>query len=559
MNRRALVLSLAAGLSCLPSLYASHVRETLTLTKGWNAVYLESTPDAASCADFFAGLPVVSVGAYVSDAYSDTRQYRSDGTVIEQKPVSYLTWYANDASATANSLVSLVGGTTYLVYSTGNCTKTFDGVPVSPRMSWREASDDGTGLMNLGAPSLPADTEVSLADYYAEGPVGANGKAWQVGGEKKDAPTFLSLAFMGKKAKLHAGKGYMLTSERTVDWPGVVGLRAPGGAVSFDESATVAAASLENFGTTTHVFRVSVERSSLDAEEFPPLFRQLERTDPLVEPGWTNVTAGGAWEVELESGASRQVKLGLDRGAVTSGRNYAAVLKVCDLGRSQMQVRLPVTVSTNAASAYSAAYPAGLWIGRLLLTGVAQGTNVTTSAAAGTMKPTVILHVDDQPGHAVTLLQQVSVAQDTNGVTRLFRSFASAKRVSKAARRYSSLIVDPAAAPLKGAGTLGEKIEFAYAVAADSDCNPFRHAWHPDHDGVNANYDGMASDELWATTNTVTFFWKDADGKPLYEPSPRGDSLGYVRWRIDGLKTDPVIIDGAFALERVLNNSKLED
>ena len=30
-----------------------HVQETLSLTAGWNAVYIESTPDNPVCEDFF--------------------------------------------------------------------------------------------------------------------------------------------------------------------------------------------------------------------------------------------------------------------------------------------------------------------------------------------------------------------------------------------------------------------------------------------------------------------------------------------------------------------------
>ena len=35
------------------SVRASHVAETMTLSKGWNAIYLESTPENPACDDFF--------------------------------------------------------------------------------------------------------------------------------------------------------------------------------------------------------------------------------------------------------------------------------------------------------------------------------------------------------------------------------------------------------------------------------------------------------------------------------------------------------------------------
>ena len=65
---------------------AAHVSETMTLKKGWNAIYLESTPTNALCEEFFAGAPVLRVASYQSDAYSSTRQLADDGTTIDQKP-----------------------------------------------------------------------------------------------------------------------------------------------------------------------------------------------------------------------------------------------------------------------------------------------------------------------------------------------------------------------------------------------------------------------------------------------------------------------------------------
>jgi hypothetical protein len=83
----------------------------MTLAKGWNAIYLESTPTNAACADFFAGAPVERVASYQSDAYSSTRQIADDGTEIAQKPLSYLVWVPGDETAsTMSALVGLYHG-----------------------------------------------------------------------------------------------------------------------------------------------------------------------------------------------------------------------------------------------------------------------------------------------------------------------------------------------------------------------------------------------------------------------------------------------------------------
>ena len=90
MNRR-LFLSSVLGLAALAA-SAAHVDESLALSKGWNAVYVESTPDVAEPATLFASVPVEKVSCYESSVYADSAQYNSDGTSIEQKPVCFYFW-----------------------------------------------------------------------------------------------------------------------------------------------------------------------------------------------------------------------------------------------------------------------------------------------------------------------------------------------------------------------------------------------------------------------------------------------------------------------------------
>ena len=87
------------------SSFAAHIRETMTLEDGWNAIYLESTPTNALCSEFFADAPVARVASYRSDAYSSTRQIADDGTEIAQKPISYYVWLPDDE--TASTLISI--------------------------------------------------------------------------------------------------------------------------------------------------------------------------------------------------------------------------------------------------------------------------------------------------------------------------------------------------------------------------------------------------------------------------------------------------------------------
>ena len=62
-----------AVLLLLPiSAFASYISETVAVSKGWNAVYIESTPESPNAAAFFADLAVTKASCYLSSVYSAT-------------------------------------------------------------------------------------------------------------------------------------------------------------------------------------------------------------------------------------------------------------------------------------------------------------------------------------------------------------------------------------------------------------------------------------------------------------------------------------------------------
>ena len=195
----------------------------MTLVKGWNAIYLESTPDGdGDCAAFFAGLPVTRVGCYESDAYTATKQYSDDGKELVQKPLSYYVWMADDPDF--STLNALRGGNCYLIYATDACTKTFYGVPAAPRLTWRKADTSGEGFLNLAGVSTALDTsdpsvKLVAAKYFGEGPYGSdngNGAFYTVGGTSSAAPRFTPSSLFGAP-KVQNGKAYALTAVRGGD------------------------------------------------------------------------------------------------------------------------------------------------------------------------------------------------------------------------------------------------------------------------------------------------------------------------------------------------------
>ena len=546
-----------------------HVEETMTLTNGWNAIYLESTPTNAVCEDFFVGAPVARVASYHSDAYSSTRQLADDGTEIAQKPVSYHVWVPGDE--TASTMSALGGGRVYMIYATNDWSKTdFIGVPAAPQQTWRATSGD-SGFMNLVGVSADTSDYVTAKTYFGEGPFGtSSGVAYQIAGTNSAAPTFMPMT-LGARTKLQGGKAYALTATKDGDWPGVIGFSGVSSvAFGSDDFASV---TLKNFGTTNHTFRVTIIASADTTEQVPPLMRKVK--DEHGDESWTNVTAGVSWDVELAAEALAVQKFAVKRADMTPGVTYAAVMQIedADEGGTQMRVRIPVTVEEKSAD--EAAFPTGLWAGFIQMETVSSLTNTTPTAAAGTLKMNILVHVP--ASGTPQLLQRVAAGVDADGKMRLFKELSSAKAFCDNPRRLSSVMMS-VANPIVDASahtTFGDQLQFAWTVDANARDNPFRHAWHPDHDGKTADYSGdvVSGDdlanyvnpvkpELWSVTNTLYLSWhkrniatEDID----FEHNPNETTAGFATWTVGGLlSSGPIYSMGIFYLKRIADAGVVE-
>ena len=507
MKRILAMAAVAAGAALATTARAAHISETMTLAKGWNAIYLESTPTNAVCEEFFADAPVARVASYHSDAYSSTRQLADDGTEILQKPISYYVWVPGDEIASTMSALS--GGRPYLVYATNSWTKTFVGVPVAPQQTWRATSGE-TGFANLVGVCADPDDTVEARAYFGEGPYDSvSGAPSQIGGTKTSAPSFLAMS-LGSSQKVRGGRAYALPATRDADWPGVVGFSGAA-SVAF-ESDDFASVTIKNFGTTNHTFRVKLVASADVQETFPPTLKRKVR-DGHGDESWIDVAVDGHWDVELAAGALATQQFSIDRTPLDENATYAAVMQVEDLGGTKMRVRIPLVVGEKPDAQ---AFPVGLWAGYIQMETVSSLTNATPTAAAGTLKMNILVHVPENC--APQLLQRVAAGLDAEGNVHLYRELSSARAACENPRRLSSVMmsVDTPHVDATSYTTFGDQLQFEWTVDAKARDNPFRHAWHPDHDGRTADYseDVVSGDdlqnyinpvkpELWSVINTI--------------------------------------------------------
>ena len=576
MRKLIICLTLHFTFYILHSQAAPHIEETLTIEPGWNAVYIESTPTNAPCDEFFAGTPVVSAAAYRSGADAATAQYDAIGGEIVQAPVVYLQWVRGN---TGSTLETIVGGTTYLLFATNSATINVCGVPRPPRMTWRKVSSVETNeYFNLVGVSS-GEATVSIDGYFGEGPFGLtkSGRSiCTIGGQDAGSPELKNAGFiLGRQQPIPSGRAYALTSTCAGDWPGVVGVQES--SVFFGPDSNYASVRVLNCGTTNHVFRFSLAPSAT-GETMPPISRRLPRVNAIDAPGYTNVVMDSEWEVSLASDDFTDQVFTLDRSALAAGTEYGAILVVEDLGASKMRVRIPIIV--RQAEAGAVAYPAGLWVGEIALSQVSElgDTNRVPVKAGGTLKMSVMMHVDTNG--TCRLLQRAVAGVDTNGVTRLFKNPADVPEDVEESRRISTVMMSVdtpvVAATASTNPKFGEDVDFSWVVGATASDNPFRHAWHPDHDGKKADYsDYLPSGddfslyanpikpELWSISNRLDFSWHEQGNRALPEHFPFNadeTTSGVVTWEVGGLiSKGPIKSVGTFTLRRVFKAAELEE
>lgn len=547
MMKKSLAIILASAFAAVT--FASRISETISLEKGWNAIYLEASPDVSAPAEFFADMPgVLRVGSYESSVYDYTEQITSDGSEIGQKPVSFFVWErGKDASST---LQRLMGGRAYLIYATNACEKTFTGVPGQPHTSWQVS--DG-GFTTLAGVSIPRGMTVSSQTYFREGPPGAACSLRPISlfGDEVEQPDYLSMNILSRKPQLNGGMAYAFESPEAGNWPGVISLSAglTGGLLRFAGDATVASFSLANTGTANRQIRLSWNAGADTTEAKPSMRLKLPRNGAAAAV-WTNFTEH---VFDFAPGEKRTYLLRVDRSTAAGAAKVGGVIAAEDLSGTKMRVRMGVTVEPETDDSSVGAFPKGLWFGNVTLMQVDEQSSGTPVEAGGKMKLNMMLHVDGD-GNAA-LLQRIAVATsataDDKGAydTRLFTETANVPS-GYTARRISTVFPDVAHRSVAASAdcAFGTRLSYNWTVAADARDNPFRHAWHPDH-GTG-----------FAVTNRLSLTWADEWGNSTYSTEdPDEVTYGIAVWRLGGLSgKGDITMRGVFALKRIIPVPEIE-
>ena len=525
--------------------HGGQIKQDVTLTNGWNAVYVSVAPEA-SADELFADWPVWSVSAYNADAFLYTAS--TEGGLTGEGVVRAPFWIWSRESPAANSLKSLQADSVLLCYSTNAApyTVTLCGTPVAPRIAWHVSDDtSNTDFRNMFGVRLSG--QVKASEWLAGCPAVENATLYYISGTSEPEPRIRLLARGTNTAYLNDGTVVFSTGSCVSDWSGPLYIM-PRVGVDFAEEGTMDEISIRNDGAAEKTVTL-VYMDSEDGIDRPDLLYR-ESYGENATADWTALS--GELSRTVETGETWRVALALDRSKLAgTGARVGGIIRIAEIGGTKTMAWLPV----SAVDAKSAApWPHGLWVATMKLTKVSyyrkDGDKVDGVPAGGTMPVKVFLTVDADG--SAKLVQRATV----NGT-----------RVSSAYLPVDLGAVSPASGEF---GKAGFPLKFAYTIGATSPSNPFRHALHPLFDGKQMdfktpapdgddfnNYVGSVKPEWFSIGGEVEFKF---DENAATAWTPLEQLGGTAKWIYTGVRRDgPVVAEGRFTMKRVAKEAEIEE
>ena len=557
-----------AGLICLGAVSArgQWSTQTFQLSNGWNAVYLRVAPEDARCDAVFSNWPVAHVSLYSME--SALAGFLSSPDEPLDMAADYLTWRPGLPTG-ANALNSVSAGHAYLIYATQACTRVLTGRPAVPRLEWVPGVQ-GTNTYNLM--SFCHSSTSKFGTYLSgAGFDPAKLQVYRVGGTNRASPTFYTLGgFSGSVATtpMEPGKAYFIACSKRSSFSGPVRVFPAGtGGILFGADNSRELLRLVNEHGEPLTVSLAVSNSAAAPGGELPVLPPLLHFDYL--QGWLALTSGV--QKTLQAGEEWTLPLAVDRTGMAADTLYGGLLICADSAGGRVEI--PLEAEYGAPTATRALWPAGLWVGKASLDKVSQvkgdGTVVPGVKAGGTMEFRLILHVDQS--NRCRLLQRVTVA----GVTNADGSWSPALYVNETnvpaggqRTRISSVAFGEKNDITwdESYGGFGNRLRFRYVIATNDPVNPFRHPYHPDHDGLRTdfetvlpsgdnpqNYVGATKPELFSISNTVSLTWSTnsgAGGSALWnaEETVRGT----MDFQAEGLRREgALLMQGNFELRRI--------
>ena len=538
---------------------AQNAAQDVALARGWNAFYVEVSPDLPPDA-LFSAWPVDSVGVYDPASFLPTRQFSAseDTQGLRSSPIAMWRRDMPDAS----SVTRIPAGVVCIAYNTGGVFRTtITGVPAAPRTTWHVTDDDT--VYNFFGFSVQAGQSVRPDDYLAgfDGATGTGRTCWTIGGFDRGAPPTLVRGNTG--TAVSDGAVLLLPSSAVSDWSGALHV-SPMDGLDFGTNATLRALSIRNDGGAPRTVALRIDRAVAELSESYPfdlsVLRWRDSATAVTNAAWNSLSAfGEIARKRLGDGEAWKIEFGIDRTAIPAGLvqgvPFGALLTALDTdGGSKMKAVVPLRAMAGGSTA-GAAWPAGLWLADIALDTVDFKDAKNPAPAGGTLKLRLPIHID--ANGRVRLLQRVVAAgeADASGslAYRLYAGTATPPATATETLRVSSAVLPTETPVIKS--SLAEFSSdrsfavFEFTVAAGGATSILRHPYHPQHDGLRAdfstlspsgddiaNYKGEVKPETFSVENAILLELDFDGGAARWDPQ---DTVsGTCTWTFTGLRRE---------------------
>jgi hypothetical protein len=542
--------------------YAQTTTQSFNLQAGWNSIWLEVTPTNTEINSVFAGLPVEAVWTF-SQRLTAVDFIQDVNEPVWNRDQWLVHLPTNRFESINNDLFHVFGLRAYLVKMTAPATLAVTGRPVIRVIPW---SPDAYNLR--GFPIDPAGPPTFFS-FFRHSPAHYSTASNQLEQIYKlnAAGNWL---LVGPGEAMQRGAAYWTYCRGGSDYqaPLQVQVEAPDG-IDFAGSVEESTLGLIN--------RTGSNVTATVRDQTSPTPIAYARFNPITGTEWFALPS--PFNSPVPSGQLAPVRLAIRRGSMANA-NYGSLLEIRNGAGTRWLV--PLTATRQATAAGGAPNYAGLWAGSITVNRVNEvnnPTNSTTPTQVGSdFNLRLLLHVDNSGAtrllrEVIQLWQNGTTTNNANGqavvaapghyvlVTddRLIPSLTggSLRDGELTGRRLSSAFFDfpttPDANFLPLGGSFGRTglLTGSFSLAPTFARNPFLHRYHPDHDNLNATFNGFR-EEAYNITRAFELRFSSTNLAGVTTPDYGYKILsGTYRETVTGLNKSNVFAGGVFRLNRV--------
>ncbi|MDD2459538.1 MAG: hypothetical protein WC328_00905 [Kiritimatiellia bacterium] len=320
--KRSLIILAAVAVLGSPAARAQSRTQTVSLSKGWNAVWLEVEPDVADPAAVFEGTPIDRVAAYTLPA--SEAQFATRTEVNVHTLAGWTVWFApHRADAPLSRLARLSGNKGYLMHASEPVTLA---IPGTVRLSAPRWMPDCYNLVGF---TVEAPGGPTFRQFFQGSPAHAQSKIYRlVNG------TWRQVLAPDSEA-LRPGEAFWIYCKGASDYPGPLQVTTASKMAVCLSGTTPCRLMFLN--RATHPLSFTLEQVTAGNSDVPMSARISVYSDRVVgQAGTASVDfPAGTWTQAFpvyEAGSGVTLPLSLRPGSLAAG-TYHSLLKVTtDIG-----------------------------------------------------------------------------------------------------------------------------------------------------------------------------------------------------------------------------------